>query len=81
MLIFNPLVSFTSNTPIITCIGGVHDSFKKFITRAFEMSTMPLDFHKIKLVKTMTIGARFGTTCKSKVFFTIIENISFTRTI
>jgi hypothetical protein len=29
----------------------------------------------------MTIGARFGTTCKSKVFFTIIENISFTRTI
>ncbi len=45
------------------------------------MSTMPLDFHKIKLAKTMGIDARFGTTCKSKFLLTIVENISFTRTI
>jgi hypothetical protein len=54
--------------PAITCIGGVHDSFKKFITRAFKMSTMPLDFHKIKLAKTMAIDTSFGTTCKFKFF-------------
>jgi hypothetical protein len=53
----------------ITCIGGVHDSFKKFIKRAFEMSTIPLDFHKIKLAKTMAIDTSFGTTCKSKFFY------------
>ncbi len=41
------------------------------------MSTMPLNFQKIIFAKTMAIYARFGTTCKSKVFFTIVENISF----
>jgi hypothetical protein len=29
----------------------------------------------------MGIDARFGTTCKSKFLLTIVENISFTRTI
>jgi hypothetical protein len=29
----------------------------------------------------MAMDARFGTTCESKVFFTIVENILITRTI
>jgi hypothetical protein len=56
-----PLVSFTSNKPIVIYIR-VQDSFKKFITRA-NMSTSPLvDIQRSKLL----IIKRFGSICKGE---------------
>jgi hypothetical protein len=37
-----------------------------------------LDIQRSKLVKIMVVDARFGSTCKSKVLFTIVGSTSST---
>jgi hypothetical protein len=51
---------------------------QKFTTRV-KVSTTPLHIHKSKLQATVAIDERFGNTCKSKVFCTILGSISSTR--
>jgi hypothetical protein len=45
------------------------------------VSTLPFNIQRSKLVEIMVVDARFGSTCKSKVFFTIVGNTSSTNTI
>jgi hypothetical protein len=61
-----PLVSFTSNKPIVTCIR-VQNSFRKIITMA-KMSTLPLNIQRLKLVEIVATYVRFGSTCKLYLF-------------
>jgi hypothetical protein len=41
--------------------------------------TPPLDIQKSKLVEIVVANSRFGSTCKSMVFVTIIRNTCSTR--
>jgi hypothetical protein len=71
------IVSFTSNNLTTTCMGA-QMSFKKLITKA-NVSTLLQDIHRSKLVDITIVDARFGKTCWSMVFLTMVSNTSPTK--
>ncbi len=72
-----PIVSFISNSPIVTCMG-TQVSFKKLITK-IRVSTPSWDIHKSQLASPIVVDARLGITCRSMFFMTMASNIPFTK--
>ncbi len=68
-----PIISFTSNNPIVTCMG-TQVSFRKLITIAKKF-TLLLDIHRSKLAYIILVDARFGKTQWSMVKKTMVNNI------
>ncbi len=71
-----PIVSFTSNSPTITCMG-TQLSFRKLITKA-KVSTLSWDVHKSKLAETTFVDAKFDKTRWTMVLLTMFNNTSST---
>jgi hypothetical protein len=54
---------------------GAQVSFKKLITKA-KVFTLLQDIHRSKLIDITIVDARFGKTCWSMVFLTMVSNTS-----
>ncbi len=68
-----PIISFTSNSPKVSCMG-TWVSFNKLITIAKKFTLLP-NIHRSKLAYIIVVDVRFGKTWWSMVFLTMVGNI------